>query len=104
MVLVAPDEKLTAERACNELATHRCLPTITTGTFVVALFGGVHKVLNLRVLAHTNDRLEVKWALGGDPCRDNATPLQGTSPATTHAFKFRALLTGLDAQLELTRV
>jgi len=35
----------------------------------------VYKMMNLTVLAHANDNLEVKWILGGDPCRDNATLL-----------------------------
>ena len=38
----------------------------------------VYKMLNLTVLAHANGNLEVKWALGGDPCRDNATLLPGS--------------------------
>jgi hypothetical protein len=38
----------------------------------------VYKMLHLTVLAHPNDNLEVKWALGGDPCRDNATTLPGS--------------------------
>src|SRR5829696_9158114 len=33
----------------------------------------VYKMLNLTVLAHANDNLEVKWVLGRDPCRDNVT-------------------------------
>jgi hypothetical protein len=39
----------------------------------------VYKMLDLKVLAQANDNLEVKWALGGDPCRDNVTPLPGNS-------------------------
>ena len=31
----------------------------------------VYKMLNLKVLAHRDGNLEVKWALGGDPCGDN---------------------------------
>ena len=38
----------------------------------------IYKMLNLTVLAHPNDNLEVKWPLGGDPCRDNATTLLGS--------------------------
>jgi hypothetical protein len=35
----------------------------------------VYKMLGLRVLAYEDGKLEAKWTLGGDPCRDNATPL-----------------------------
>ena len=35
----------------------------------------VYKMLNLTVVTHANDHLEVKWPLGGAPCRDNATTL-----------------------------
>lgn len=38
----------------------------------------VYKMLNLIVLAHANDNLEVTWVLGGDPCRDNATTPPGS--------------------------
>jgi hypothetical protein len=38
----------------------------------------IYKMLNLTVLAHANDHLEVKWDLGGDPCRDNVTLLPGS--------------------------
>jgi site-specific DNA recombinase len=38
----------------------------------------VYKMLDLTVLAQANGNLEVKWALGGDPCRDNATTLPGS--------------------------
>jgi hypothetical protein len=31
----------------------------------------IYKMLDLTVLAHENGSLELKWALGADPCRDN---------------------------------
>jgi hypothetical protein len=31
----------------------------------------VYKMLDLKVLGHRDGNLEVKWALGGDPCGDN---------------------------------
>jgi hypothetical protein len=31
----------------------------------------VYKMLDLKVLAQEDGNLEVKWALGGNPCRDN---------------------------------
>jgi len=38
----------------------------------------VYKMLNLTIVAHANDHLEVKWPLGEDPCRDNATTPLGS--------------------------
>jgi hypothetical protein len=38
----------------------------------------VYKMLGLTVLAHGNGDLEVKWALGGDLCRDNVTSPPGS--------------------------
>ncbi len=38
----------------------------------------VYKMLDLTTLAHANDDLEVRWAFGGDLCRDNATLLPGS--------------------------
>jgi hypothetical protein len=38
----------------------------------------VYKMLNLTVLAHANGNLEVRWVLGGDPCRDNSTTPLGS--------------------------
>ncbi len=61
----------------------------------------VYKMLNLTVLAHANGNLEVKWALGGDPCRDNATLLQCSSIFTTHTLRFRALLSEEVPEVEL---
>jgi hypothetical protein len=31
----------------------------------------VYRMLDLKVLAHRDGNLEVKWALSGDPCGDN---------------------------------
>jgi site-specific DNA recombinase len=31
----------------------------------------VYKMLDLTVMAHANGSLDLRWALGGDPCRDN---------------------------------
>jgi hypothetical protein len=39
----------------------------------------VYKMLDLEVLAHENGSLEVKWALGGDLCRDNEPLPPGSS-------------------------
>jgi hypothetical protein len=64
----------------------------------------VYKMLNLTVVAHANEHLEVKWPLGGDPCSDNATTARCSSAVTTPVFKFRALLTSEGTELELARI
>ena len=65
-------------------------------------------MLNLTVVAYANDYLKVKWPLGGDPCRDNATTPQCTFSDTTHssltALKFRAVLGGADPVVRLERM
>jgi site-specific DNA recombinase len=38
----------------------------------------VYKMLDLTALVHANSDLEIKWALGGDLCRDNVTLLPGS--------------------------
>jgi hypothetical protein len=38
----------------------------------------VYKMLDLTVLAHENGNLELTWALGADPCRDNEPPPPGS--------------------------
>ena len=37
----------------------------------------VYKMLDLTVLAHENGNLELTWALGAGPCRDNEPPPPG---------------------------
>jgi hypothetical protein len=54
----------------------------------------IYKMLDLTVLAHGNGNLEVKWALGGDLCRDNEPLLRRSSASTTDALKFRTVLIG----------
>jgi hypothetical protein len=39
----------------------------------------VYKMLDLKVLAHEDGNLEVKWTLGGGLCRDNEPLLPGSS-------------------------
>ncbi len=53
----------------------------------------VYKMLDLTVLAHENGNLELTWALGADPCRDNEPPPRWSFAYTTPAFRFRAVLT-----------
>jgi hypothetical protein len=38
----------------------------------------VYKMLGLTVSAHEDGKLELTWALGGDPCRDNEPLLPGS--------------------------
>jgi hypothetical protein len=39
----------------------------------------VYKMLDLKILAQQDGNLEVKWVLGGNPCRDNEPLLPGSS-------------------------
>jgi hypothetical protein len=65
----------------------------------------VYKMLDLKVLAHEDGNLEVKWTLGADLCGDNEPLPPGSSPSTTPAFRFSALLTDGGAEkVELVRV
>jgi hypothetical protein len=50
-------------------------------------------MLDLTVSAHEDGKLELRWALGGDPCRDNEPLLRWSFAYTTPAFRFRAVLT-----------
>jgi hypothetical protein len=38
----------------------------------------VYKMLDLTVSAHKDGKLELRWALAGDPCRDNEPLLPGS--------------------------
>ena len=58
----------------------------------------IYKMMHLRVFADREDTLKVEWG-----CNVLTTP-RSSSTVTTPAFKFRALLTGEGAKLELTRV
>ncbi len=63
----------------------------------------VYKMLDFTVLAHANDNLEVRWALGEGPCRDNVTLLLSSFRFTTgtmYAFRFRALLPKGDVRID----
>ena len=55
---------------------------------------GVYKMLDLTVMAHASGSLDLKWALGGDPCGDNEPLPLWSSGFTTLAPRFRAVLTG----------
>ena len=54
----------------------------------------VYKMLDLKVLAHEDANLEVKWTLGGNLCRDNEPLPRWSFADTTFAPRFRAVLTG----------
>ena len=60
----------------------------------------VYKTLDLKVLAHEDGNLEVKWTLGADLCRDNEPLPPGSSESTTPTFRFRAVVTD-DANVEV---
>ena len=65
----------------------------------------VYKMLDLKVLAHEDGNLKVKWTLGGNLCRDNEPPPRWSSTSTTRDFRFRAVLTGDGSEdVELARV
>ena len=54
----------------------------------------VYKMLDLKVLAHEDGNLKVKWTLSGKFCRDNDPLPRWSSTSTTHDFRFRTVLTG----------
>jgi hypothetical protein len=54
----------------------------------------VYKMLDLTVMAHASGSLDLRWALGGDPCGDNEPPALWNFTVTTSAPRFRAVLTG----------
>jgi hypothetical protein len=61
-------------------------------------------MLDLTVSAHEDGKLELRWALGGDLCRDNEPLLRWSSASTTLLFRFRAVLTGDSSEeVELAR-
>ena len=65
----------------------------------------VYKMLDLKLLAHEDANLEVKWTLGGNRCRDNEPLPRWSSTSTTRDFSFRAVLTGDGSEeVELARV
>ncbi len=61
-------------------------------------------MLELKVLAHEDNRLEARWAFDEVLCRDNATPPRWSSASTTNAFSFRAVLTEEAHEVELALV
>ena len=54
----------------------------------------VYKMLDLKLLAHENGNLAVKWTLGGNLCRDKEPLPRWSSTSTTRDFRFRTVLTG----------
>jgi len=58
----------------------------------------VYRMMRLRVFADRDGTLTADWG-----CNVLPTP-PGSSTVTTNAFRFRAVLTGQDAELELSRV
>ena len=64
----------------------------------------VYKMLDLKVLAQEDGNLEAMWALGGNPCRDNEPLPRWSSAVTTHALRFRTILTEEAHEVELALV
>jgi hypothetical protein len=65
----------------------------------------VHKMLDLKLLAHEVGHLAVKWTLGGNLCRDNEPLPRWSSEPTTSAFRFRAVLADdTNVEVELAKV
>ena len=58
----------------------------------------VYKMMRFHVFAHRDGSLSAEWG-----CNVLTTP-RCSSTSTTHAFRFRAVLTGEDSKLEVTRV
>jgi hypothetical protein len=65
----------------------------------------VYKMLDLKLLAHEDANLAVKWTLGGNLCRDNEPLPRWSSTSTTRDFRFRGVLSGDGSEeVELARV
>ena len=54
----------------------------------------VHKMLDLKLLAHEDGNLAVKWTLGGNLCRDNEPLPRWSSTSAPRDFRFRGVLSG----------
>ncbi len=65
----------------------------------------VYMMLDLRVLAHEDGNLAVKWTLGGNLCRDDEPLPRWSSTSTTRDFRSRGVLSGGGSEeVELARV
>jgi len=62
----------------------------------------VYKMLDLKLFAHEDDNLAVKWTLGGNLCRDKEPLPRWSSTSATRDFRVRGVLSGgCSAEVEL---
>jgi len=65
----------------------------------------VYKMLDLKLSAHEDGNLAVKWTLGGNLCRDKEPLPRWSSTSATRDFRVRGVLSGgCSAEVELERV
>jgi hypothetical protein len=65
----------------------------------------VYKMLDLKLLAHEDGNLAVKWTLGGNLFRDRESLPRWSSTSATRDFRFRGVLFGGGSEeVELARV
>jgi hypothetical protein len=65
----------------------------------------VYKLLDLKLLAHEDGNLAVKWTLGGNLCRDKDPLPRWTSISATRDFRVHGVLSGGGSEeVELARV
>src|ERR687890_2440475 len=54
----------------------------------------VYKMRDLKLLAHEDGNLAVKWTLGGNLCRDKEPLPRWSSTSATRDFRVRGVLSG----------
>ena len=65
----------------------------------------VYKMRDLKLLAHEDGNLAVKWTLSENLCRDNEPLPRWSSTAAPRDFRFRGVLSGGGSEeVELARV
>src|ERR687894_2331587 len=65
----------------------------------------VYKMLDLKLLAHEDGNLAVKWTLSENLCRDREPLPRWSSTSATRDFRVRGVLSGgCSAEVELERV
>jgi hypothetical protein len=65
----------------------------------------VYKLLDLKLLAHEDGNLALKWTLGENLCRDKEPLPRWSSTSATRDFRIRGVLSGGGSEeVELARV
>src|SRR5919112_1258810 len=65
----------------------------------------VYKMRDLKLLAHEDGNLAVRWTLGENLCRDKEPLPRWSSTSATRDFRVRGVLSGgCSAEVELERV